>query len=153
MALELATELAAKQPVVLVATTGHEIGFIGMHDYLAHSEVDACAVLQLGASVAATERNGDELRFALIDHLGAELDARLDAALEPSRFRTVRHEGPWPTEGDGWRVHGVPVVSYVGFFDRFHTPADVPDAVTSPAFLDAVTGALLDAARLVVPLT
>ena len=153
VALELVTELVAKRPVVLVATTGHEIGFIGMHDYLAHEEIDACAVLHLGASIAATERSGEELRFALVDHIDAELDAPLDRALAPSGFRTVRHVGPWPTEGNGWRVHGVPVVSYVGFFDRFHTPADVPDAVTSPAFLDTVTDALLDAARLVAPLT
>lgn len=151
VALELARELATKLPVVLVATTGHELGFIGMHDYLARTTLDACAVLQLGASVAATERNGEELRFALVDHVEAALDARLDGALAPSGFRTMRHEGPWPTEGDGWREHGAPVVSFVGFFDRFHTPADVPEAVTSPAFLDAVTGALLETARLVVP--
>ncbi len=153
IALELARELATERPVVLVATTGHEIGFIGMHDYLARSKIDACAVLQLGASVAATERSGEEQRFALIDHIDADLDGRLDAALEPSGFRTLRHAGPWPTEGEGWRAHDVPVVSYVGFFDRFHTPADVPEAVTSPKFLDAVTGALLEAAGLVLPLT
>ena len=150
VALELAHELAATRPVLLVATTGHEIGFIGMHHYLAHNEEDACAVLQLGASVGATERAGTEIRIALVDDLAIEVDAALDLALVPSGFRTVRHDGPWPTEGDGWRGRGVPVVSYVGFFDRFHTPDDVPEAVTSPAFLETVAGALLDAARVVL---
>jgi hypothetical protein len=153
VAFELANELAAKQPVVLVATTGHEIGFTGMHHYLANHEVDACAVIQLGASVAASEGDHAETRVALVDGLMPDLDEPLSQALAPSGFRTMRHEGPWPTEGDGWRRRGIPVVSYVAVFDRFHTPDDVPHAVTSPAFLDAVAGALLDAARLVAPLT
>jgi hypothetical protein len=150
VALELAHRLAAKRSVLLVATTGHEIGFIGMHDFLARTEVDACAVLQLGASVAATSGEGAALRVALVDHLDPGRDAQLDDALEPSGFRTVRHDGSWPTEGDGWRGRGIPVVSYVGFFDGFHTPDDVPAAVTSPAFLDAVAGALLAATRIVL---
>jgi hypothetical protein len=144
--LELVHELASKRPVVLVATTGHEIGFLGMHDFLGRAEVEARAVLQLGASVGAAQPGG--LAVALVDGLDPVLDAELDAALAPAGFHTLRHDGAWPTEGEGWRV-SAPVMSLVASFDRFHTPDDVPAAVTSEAQLEVVTCALLDALRVV----
>lgn len=146
VALELVRELEVERPVVLVGTTGHEIGFLGAHDYLERADVEASAVVHLGASVGAVEAGG--LAVALVDGLDPDRDAALDTALSPAGFHTLRHAGPWPTEGEGWRVHA-PVLSFVASFERFHTPDDVPEAVTSAPRLDTVTGALLDAVRLV----
>jgi hypothetical protein len=153
VAIEVATRLAARHPVLVVATTGHELGFLGLRDYLARSCLRPRAVLHLGAGVAAGDPEADgtvalhPLRAAFTTLARCDRVAR---ALEPARYSVVEMKGPWPGEGQDWRHLGVPVLSLVAGFARFHTPDDVPAAVTSPALLARVCDAVSAAADLLV---
>jgi hypothetical protein len=51
-------------------------------------------------------------------------------------------EGRWIGEAGVRRTLDVPMLSLSGAGVHFHTPADLPDAVTSPQTLEAVTAAL-----------
>jgi hypothetical protein len=146
--LEVAAAVAVDSPVLVVGTTGHEIGFLGLHDHLARGVTSARAVLHVGAGAAAGDgRRLGAPRLVLVDGVDERGADRLARTLEPAEFQLLRLDGEWPTEGQAWRALGVPVASIVGGFDRFHTADDVAHAVTSPALLDRVAGAVLDAAR------
>jgi hypothetical protein len=149
--LEVAVAVAAQSPVLVVATTGHEIGFLGLHDYLARGAPPAYAVLHVGAGAAAGD--GHRLgtpRLVFVDGVDDDIAASLERTLAPAELHRVRFDGEWPTEGQLWRALGAPVVSIVGGFDLFHTADDVPHAVTSPALLDQVASSVLDAAGTLV---
>jgi hypothetical protein len=148
VALELSAALARRLPVLVVGTTGHELGHLGARHWLGRGErLDARAVLHLGASVAAGTPGGDfsPLRFAMTTLDGPAAD-RVAGALGLARL-PVRAAGEiWPGEGEEWRRLGVPVLSVTGAFPHFHTPDDVPPAVTDPVLLERVYAALSAAA-------
>ena len=154
LALELAGELAGMAPVEVVATTGHEVGFLGLRDHLTRHAVDAATVLHLGASLAAGDGETlAPLRGGFADGFSADRVAALNAALEPARLPIAPWDPSIPAdagEGSVWRGRGAPVLSLLGWFERFHTPDDVANAVTSPALLETVFECLLRAALLLV---
>jgi hypothetical protein len=150
VALDVAARLAARHPVLVVGTTGHELEFLGAREFLATRSVRPRAVLQLGAGLAAgdpdaggTVRLGP-LRVAMTT---AADPAPLRAALAPAGFTGVL-DPPWPGEGELWRASGAPVLALIGGFERFHTPDDVPAEVTSPEVLAIVSDAVAAAAGL-----
>jgi hypothetical protein len=154
LALELAAELAGDVPVEVVATTGHEIGYLGLRDHLARDSVDASVILHLGASLAAGDGETlGPLRGGLADGLAPDRVVALAAELEPGGLPIASWDPSVPAdagEGSVWRGRGAPVVSLVGWFDRFHTPEDFAASVTSPALLETVFESLVGAARLLV---
>lgn len=139
IALELAREFARHHPLVVVGTTGHELENFGLRRLLdAGLGIEPRAILHIGASLAAGERASDgslqlsPLRFATSVNV-----QRLDAALDIGGFaRAERFLG----EGAVWAraFPGLPLLSFAGSFRGFHTPADLPEAVTSPALLERV---------------
>src|SRR6266571_4589549 len=54
IALQLAQELAARWPVLVVGTTGHELHYLGLRRFLAAYALHPSAVIHLGASLATT---------------------------------------------------------------------------------------------------
>jgi hypothetical protein len=147
--LELAPRIAASHPVLVVATTGHELGHLGLRDLLRRQPPDPVAAVHVGASVALGVPSGSgglELattRLALVD-ASPEPTAAIGRALEPARL-TLGTEGWSGIEGGDWRALGAPTLSVSGAGPSFHTEADVPAAVTSPALLETVLDALTDA--------
>jgi hypothetical protein len=149
--LEVASAMAVDAPVLVVATTGHELGFAGLHDYLARSALEPRAVLHVGAGLAAGDgRELGPLRFALVDGLDAPTTAGLADALTDAALPVRRVDGDWPSEGQRWRALGAPVLSMFGAFERVHTADDIAAEVTSPELLDRVARSVLDATRALV---
>lgn len=163
VALEVAGALARDHPVLVVGTTGHELEFEGLRRYLAHGTPRALAVVHCGAGLAAgdTDEGGDlvlaGLRLALTvtgegrgGRTGERTGEALAGPLARVGFDLVSGWDTWPGEGELWRGLGVPVLSLVGGFERFHTDDDVPAAVTTPALLARVASGVVDAARVLL---
>lgn len=163
VALEVAGALAHEHAVLVVGTTGHELEFEGLRRYLAHGMPRARAVVHCGAGLAAgdTDEGGDlvlaGLRLALTatregrdERTHEALAAPLAGPLARAGFELVSGWDTWPGEGELWRGLGVPVLSLLGGFERFHTDDDVPAAVTTPALLARVASGVVDAARVLL---
>jgi len=148
--IELARRLAAERPVLVLAATGHEYEYAGADAFLAGLDTTPGAVVHVGASLAALNRDGQAsalapTRFAMFDGQGLpspdETAEAIDAALAGAGLG--RLDMPvWPGEGQAWRRFGVPVLSATGAFERFHTPQDTGPLVTSPEALAQVYGAI-----------
>lgn len=155
VALDTAAMLAHDgHSVLFVGTTGHELEHFGVRHWLADTQVAPRAVLHCGASLAAGivtdgECELSDLRLAMSnvddDSLGLLADV-----LSPVRLTTIPGPENWGGEGEEWRKFGVPLLSCTGGFDRFHTPDDVPEAVTTPSVLESVRSAIIEAAHLLV---
>jgi hypothetical protein len=148
VALDVAARLAARHPVLVVGTTGHELEFLGAREFLAARPVRPRAVLQLGAGLAAGDPDaGGTVRLGAVRVAMTTVadPAPLLAALAPAGFAGVL-DPPWPGEGELWRESGAPVLALLAGFERFHTPDDVPAAVTSPELLECVSEAVAVAA-------
>jgi hypothetical protein len=156
--LAVAERLAAEGvPLLVNGNSGHELIDVGAHRF-AETKPAARAVFHFGASVAAGERHGDDLR--LTDGLairawvpGAGL--ALAAAFAPLGKTPVvmadaerARPASWVGEARVWCTLDRPLISMAGGFPLFHTPEDVPERATSPALLARVYPAALAAARL-----
>ncbi|MCZ7529101.1 MAG: M28 family metallopeptidase [Acidimicrobiia bacterium] len=155
VALETATELAAAGlSVLVVATTGHELGHLGAKAWLRADPVEPRVVLHCGASLAAgVVTNGvcelSEARIAMTNVEPGRLD-RLAEILARVRITAIPGPATWGGEGEEWRRFGVPLLSLSGGFEGFHSPDDLPNAVTTPAALACVFETVLAAAHLLV---
>jgi hypothetical protein len=150
--LLLAEELANRWPVMVVATTGHELQFLGLRRFLSSTNPHPAAVIHVGASLAAAALRPDgslvlaPTRWA-ITTAKAGLAERLDATLA-SALLPVRSNPPqWAGEGEEWVRLGVPILSFVGPFPLFHTPEDLPQHATSPELLEGTSRAVSQAAQ------
>ena len=161
IALELAARLAERARVLVVGTTGHELGGLGVRDALGRLGDRPGAVIHLGASLAAADRGDDGalelsmLRRALVDADGPTR-ARVGEALEPAHLPVAPEGADWSAgggEGAMWRGPDVAVLSVQGSFGRFHSPDDLPDEVTTPDLLARVGDALVAAAHRLLDVT
>lgn len=149
--LEIAAMLSEEFPVTVVATTGHELEYLGAREHLAASDMRPRAVLHIGASVAAGDPGEDgvprlsPMRVAFSD-LGEAGNASLDEILGPAGLGVLAIPR-WGGEGQLWRGRGAPVLSLVGSFRRFHTPEDITELVTTPEALRVVGSSVAEAAR------
>jgi hypothetical protein len=155
--LAVAERLAAEGvPLLLNGNSGHELVDLGAHRF-AGTRPPVRAILHVGASVAAGEPDGADLRLtdgvrvrAWAPGAGAAL-ARAFAPLGkapilvPDAERTEAES--WVGEARAWCTLDRPLVSMAGGFSLFHTPEDVPERATTPALLERVHDALLAAAR------
>ena len=129
--LELLRHFAANRPgrdVIFIATSGHELGHLGLEHYLANNPApDAHAWLHLGANFAAAG-SGVRIQASDADSLEAIRTALVDAGCEPAGVNPV---GVRPV-GEARNVHdlGEPYVSILGSNPWFHHPDDRwPDTV------------------------
>lgn len=144
--LDVAAALAEHNPVVVVGTSGHELGDLGLHRLLDQDVVPAApaAVVHVGASVAAEEAPGrlSTSRLATIAVDTARqpgvLDALAGLELQPTILEATDAASPdrWVGEAREWSSLRRPLVSVTGFFPLMHTPDDSADAATSPETLE-----------------
>ena len=138
-------ERLTDRPLTVVATGGHELGYMG-----AYAWVDRCAeppacVAHIGASLAVETAVGDSRR--LIDSriamttLGESAACGVAAALDDAGITLRCDSDSWLGEGEAWSLLGVPVLSTTGAGPDFHTPSDTPEQATSPEALARVADA------------
>lgn len=139
--------LPLDMPLVVLGMTGHELEHVGVQRWLAGdgASVRPAAVIHLGASVAACESTsaGPSLaprRLALLRLPGSVDRDALISPLGRSQFALVDEPADWLGEGRQWSKLGVPLLSFVGTFSRFHTAHDRAFITTDPTLLDLVAG-------------
>ncbi|HEX2886203.1 hypothetical protein [Vineibacter terrae] len=157
VALELAHEMAAAMPVVVIATTGHELENYGIRQQLtAGLGFAPLAVVHIGASLAAGWFPPGSAALQLSPGRLASANRPLDAdtplttAMKAGGFQPVPH---FFGEAKAWAKHlpaATPLLSFAGSFPLFHTPQDTPEAATTPALLQAAYAAVRDAAKAVL---
>ena len=157
--LAVAERLAAEGvPILVNGNSGHELIDLGAHHF-AETKPAARSIFHFGASVAAGERDGDDLRLTdgvKIRVRAPGAGAALAAALAPlgktpivvDDAERARPES-WPGEARVWCTLDRPLISIAGGFPLFHTPEDVPERATTPALLERVYHAAVAAARIV----
>src|SRR5262245_5513272 len=157
--LGVAERLAAEGvPLMINGNSGHELVDLGA-DRFADTRPEARAIVHFGASVAAGERDGDDLRLTdgvrirgWLPGTGAALAAAFaPLGKVPQAIPDAERTRPesWVGEARAWCALGRPLLSMAGGFPLFHTPEDVPERATSPALLGRVHDAVLDAVRVV----
>lgn len=145
IAVDVVEALAERWPVLLVATTGHELDGIGVAHYLSADGLRRpAAVLHVGASAAATgTRPGalsEHVRIASTDLELAGLAAGL--ALTGHGVHAADDVG-WRGEAQAWATLDVPIASVAGATPLFHTPQDLlPEATTGPLLVQVRDGLL-----------
>ncbi len=144
-------ERLADRPLTIVATGGHELGYLGAFRWVERClETPAC-VVHLGASVAVDSPAADGSRRLIDSRIGM---TNLPAAAAPSVAVALgdagiglRHDvDSWLGEGEAWSRLGIPVLSTTGAGPDFHTPSDTPERATSPDALATVATAMARAA-------
>jgi hypothetical protein len=152
-------ELAARDrpfTMVFVATSGHEIGFLGLPLFMeVHPEwfADAEAYVHLGASVAAAQLveapdgsverlpSGDQTRLFYVSEnplLAPAVQGQFagTGTATASSSPAVRNVGE-----QAYPYHaGVPIVSISGSSYYFHTRGDEPDGVDEPLLASMAAG-------------
>jgi hypothetical protein len=140
-----------RRPVRFLASSGHELGHLGLHDYLHRHPTlarEAFAWVHFGANVGTS--TGDVGMTPSDDRLR---DAAL-RALTPHGLEKIRQSPPAQVFGEAGTINeeGGRFVSFIGANEWFHNPRDLwPEAVDIPAvarFARATADLTLQLARL-----
>lgn len=153
IALQLATELAERWPVLVVGTTGHELHYLGLRRFLAAHTLHLAAVIFLGADLATMPRGRESGATFPSFHqgrttAGEELAKRLEGVLAPVRFPVRSNPAQWSGEGEEWVRLSIPLLSLASRSPLFHTAQDLPEHATSPEQLAVTHTAVNRAAQL-----
>jgi len=144
-------ERLADRPLTVVATGGHELGYLGAFRWVERCVEPPACVVHLGASVAVESLAADGFRRLIDSRIGMtnlpQAAARSVAdALDGAGIGLRYDVGSWLGEGEAWSRLGVPVLSTTGAGRDFHTPSDTPERATSPDALAAVAASMARAA-------
>ena len=145
-------ERFADHPLLVLATGGHELDYLGVRRWVADDPPPVAAIAHIGASVAcdASDRTGRRrlvtTRIARTDVGGPTADA-MGAALATAAYRFEASTASWGGESEVLCELGAPMLSVTGAGAAFHTPEDVTADVTSPASLALASAALGDAVQ------
>ena len=144
-------ERLADRPLTIIATGGHELGYLGAFRWVERCLEPPACVVHLGASVAVESRAADGSRRLIDSRIGMtnlpEAAARaVTAALDDAGIGLRYDVDSWLGEGEAWSRLGVPVLSTTGAGSDFHTPSDTPERATSPDALATVAAAMARAA-------
>ena len=142
VAIAVATRLSETHPVELLLATGHELGFAGGYDLAEHFTGTPAGIMHLGSCIANKEADLVSICSADVSTTG-----RIASALAPLNVRPMVPARPssddeWIGESKCWAVYDRPMLSVAGQAVHFHTPGDVPDAVTSAELLDKAINAI-----------
>ena len=133
-------------PVTIVATGGHELGYLGAHAWVDRCIEPPACVAHLGASLAVEMPGPDDSRQLIDSRIAMttldEATARpVAAALRDAGIGLHCRVDWWLGEGEAWSRLGVPVLSTTGAGPDFHCPSDTPERATSPGALARVADA------------
>lgn len=160
LAIALAERIAARHPVRVVASPGHELlPHIGLTHYLsAPAGEPPRSIVHLGANVALGRRDAAG-GWQLIETraIGLRGDTalypRVARALEPLAVKPTFDPPRWLGEAALWAdAMEAPLLSFVGIGPHFHTPADTPANTTSPALMQRTHAAIVAAVRVLLGL-
>ena len=132
--------------LTVVATGGHELGYMGAYAWVDRCTEPPACVAHLGASLAVETAVGGSRR--LIDSriamttLGESAARGVAAALDYAGITLRCDSDSWLGEGEAWSLLGVPVLSTTGAGPDFHTPSDTSERATSPGALATVAEAV-----------
>jgi hypothetical protein len=158
IAIALARRLASKQPVLLVLTSGHELGFLGIRQYLHRHRPSARAVFHIGSCVAdlagytVTATGFCANAVEAITNVGDTGFSRISSALDRIGIQPLRPERRtdprcWVGESEVWAPLDLPMLSIAGTSDTFHTPEDTFASAASPQLLTIVEQCFLTCAQ------
>ena len=139
-------ERLTDRPLTVVATGGHELGYMGAYAWVDRCTEPPACVAHIGASLAVETAVGGDRR--LIDGriamttLGESTAGEVAAALDDAGIKLRCDSDTWLGEGEAWSLLGVPVLSTTGAGPDFHTPSDTPERATSPGALAKVADAV-----------
>lgn len=160
VALAMASDLAADHRVTFVGCSGHELDHLGLRHHIdALNKAGALPhrVVHLGASVAAVEWSADVANLAPNRAMFAMADEPVRTQLAEQAVAanwTLTDPGPhWPGEGGTWQEAGSTVLSFVGWFDHFHTTNDTTERATTPAALAQACATAIACTRLFLEAT
>ncbi len=146
--LELVQRLA-DLPLLVLATTGHELGYFGVRDLLPwlHGE-ELAGVVHVGASIAvvadppSTEARPLTADRVAMTSLGDSDAGPIAEALAGADLSLATGVEQWLGEATVLCELASPLLSITGAGPDFHTPADTPERATTPDALDRVADAL-----------
>lgn len=155
VALEVATRLAADFPVLFVGTSGHEIGYLGVKDFIrGHRHLRPRGVVFVGASVGSGAPDEDgNLKLTprrVITTASLSGFGPLTPMLESANLSLRQDDDArsWAGEICEWTGYGVPLLSVRGRSPLFHTPDDLPQQSTSPQLMELASDSLVEVIRL-----
>ena len=139
-------ERLTDRPLTVVATGGHELGYMGAYAWVDRCTEPPACIAHIGASLAVetTVEGGRRLidsRIAMTT-LGDSAAGEVAAALDEAGIKLRCDSDSWLGEGEAWSLLGVPVLSTTGAGPDFHTPSDTPERATSPGSLATVADAV-----------
>lgn len=143
-------ERFSAHPLLVVATGGHELDYVGVRAWVADGPEPVAAIAHIGASVGCDEptTDGDRRliaqRIARTDAEGPTADT-MGAALATANYRFIAGADDWSGESEVLCELGVPMLSVTGAGVEFHTPEDTTGQVTSPTSLALASRAIGDA--------
>lgn len=140
-------ERLVDRPIVVLATGAHELGYLGVAQWVAANPPRPRAIVHVGASIAVDTVGDDGIRqlvptrLAMTDRSGDAADA-IGRALEPAAFHYRPDTDAWLGESEVFCTLDVPMISFTGSGADFHTPEDTPERATSPESLATVAAAI-----------
>jgi hypothetical protein len=145
-AILVAKRLSKNFAVDLLLASGHELGFLGGYHLAENFAAPSKCILHLGSCIANLEA-----QFTSICSCDPTTTGQIAAALQSLGIRPVVPTDPgdaenWVGESKCWASTGLPMLSIAGQAPYFHTPDDLPDAVTTPHLLESAIDAIFDAA-------
>ncbi len=150
--LELVERLGNSEPLLVVASGGHELHYLGIRKWTADLADLPRAIVHIGASVAVTEPS----RFAqrrlspdrlAMTNLGGAAGSGIKDALTPARMRVSAPTNRWFGEGEVLHTLGVALLSFTGSGIDFHTLQDTPQRATTPDALAVTAEAIAEAVQ------
>ncbi len=146
IAISVAKEISKILPVLLVMSTGHELGFYGATRFVESFEEEVSGVLHLGSCLAernAQMRSISNLSGKRFDQLTKALDFE---GVEPEQPGNPMEPAEWIGESELWAPRGVPMISIAGTSRNFHTRKDIPENATAPELLGKMQACVTEAA-------
>lgn len=140
-------ERFASYPLLVLATGGHELDYLGVREWVTGAPEPVAAIAHIGASVGCDEVADDGSRRPIFARI-ARTDARgaiadeMETALASVNYRFVRGADSWGGESEVLCDLGVPMLSVTGAGADFHTPEDIAVEVTSPVTMRRVGDAI-----------
>lgn len=149
------------QPLLVVATGGHELDYFGARHWAAQALAGSCPsrdlgvsethhVVHIGASIAVEEHGATPPRplastRVAMTSLPAATTGDMAQALDAANYRLASDVDSWLGEAEVFSEFGLPLLSFTGAGHDFHTPSDTPERSTSPHGLQTATDAIAEA--------
>lgn len=155
IALTVAEELFKQTPVLLIMTSGHELGYLGAARFLETFDEPVRSVLHIGSCVADLGAHGPDGKLVSVTNLTGRRFEAASASLAVEQIQLTAAKEPanpqwWFGESELWAPKEFPMISIAGTSPNFHTQADTATNATTPELLERMKGCVLETAQALV---